>query len=66
MKIYTVKNEDGELLPKAILETADVHEAVRDGKIVSVDYGMDRVQKFIDSPRGKGLSLAVCDITEIE
>jgi len=64
MKIYTIKDENGVLFPKAILELPNISEAIRDGSVVTVDYGMETVLDWLKSKKGKGFFLAVCNLTE--
>ena len=64
MKVYTVKDEDGNLYPRAILTLPKMFEGVIDKKIVQVDYGLDDVNEYLS--KNKELSLAVCELTEIK
>ena len=64
MKVYTVKDEDGNLYPRAILALPKVFEGMIDKKIVQVDYGLDDINEFLK--KNKELTLAVCELTEIK
>ena len=66
MKIYTIKDEDGVIRPKAMLELPKVMEVFRDGKIVTVDCGMEAILEYIESKHGKGCSVVVCELTVIK
>ena len=63
MKIYTIKDKNGRLYPKTILEFPTISEAIREGKIVSVDYGLETVMEWLGSKKGEGFSLAACELT---
>ena len=62
MKIYTVKDEEGNLLPKAILEVENVVEGVKAGKITEVDYGLESVQNYAEK---NNLTVAICELSEV-
>lgn len=64
MKIYTVKDKENKLYPKTILELPNVSEAVRDGKIVEVDYGLETVLSYIEKDKSGEMSLAICELIE--
>lgn len=64
MKIYTVKDKEGILRPKVILELPLLTQAVLDGKIVNKDYGVQTVLDYIEKSKGE-FKLAVCELTEI-
>lgn len=63
MKIYTVKDADGKLYPKAFLEIPTLSQTVVDGKIVDVDYGLDTANEYVKKSKGQ-FSLAVCELLE--
>ena len=65
MKLYTVKNENGTLFPKAICEMECIAETVINKEVVLVDYGLEKIQKYLHSGQGEGLLLAICELTEI-
>lgn len=65
MKVYTIKDNDGNLFPRAILEIENKAKAVRDDAIVEVDYGLEAVNRFLETKDGKGFELAICELKEI-
>jgi len=64
MKIYTIKDTDGILYPKAFLAVPTPSQAVKDGNIVDVDLGMDSALDYINKSKGQ-FTLAICELTEI-
>jgi len=63
MKIYTIKDKNNILYPKAILEIENKAEAVKDGKIIEVDYGEEAVNEYLQKPKNKDFLLAICELT---
>lgn len=66
MKVYTIKDKEGNLYPKAILELENKNKGLRDGKIVTIDYGLETVQEYLESKKGKDFDLAICELSEVE
>jgi hypothetical protein len=65
MKVYTIKNKQGKLLPMAILKVENIGDAVVDKQIVNVDYGLEAVKEYLQTPSGKEFELAICELQEI-
>lgn len=63
MKVYTIKDADGNLYPKAVLAAPLIVEKVIDGKIVEVDYGAESIIDYIQKSKGE-YRLAVCELIE--
>lgn len=63
MKIYTVKDKEGNLYPKALLEVPNVSDAVRNGEIVQVDYGLETVLEYLK--KHDDMELAICSLEEV-
>jgi hypothetical protein len=64
MKVYTIKDEEGKLYPKAFLSIPTISKTVIDGQVVEVDYGLEDVTAYIEKSKGQ-FTLAVCEVLEI-
>lgn len=64
MKVYTIKDADGKLYPKAFLSIPTLSKTIVDGQIVDIDYGLDEAIEYAKKSKGQ-FNLAVCDLLEV-
>ena len=60
MKVYTIKDEEGNLKPQAILKVSTVSKSVLNGQIIEVDYGLEDIKTYLK--KNPDCTLAICNL----